>query len=104
MSAPLRIKTITDAHRILGLSKPEHPLISVVNYAALQMPEGMTELSAMFDFYYISLKRGFSNKLFYGQLAEPQEIANMVAFLSSDEAGYITSSTFLIDGGLVPTI
>lgn len=39
-----------------------------------------------------------------GRMAEPQEIANMVAFLSSDEAGYITSSTFLIDGGLVPTI
>ncbi|GAA4451626.1 helix-turn-helix transcriptional regulator [Rurimicrobium arvi] len=67
MSAPLKIKTIADAHRILGLPKPEHPLISVVNYAALQMPEGMVELSAMFDFYYISLKRGFSNKLFYGQ-------------------------------------
>lgn len=67
MSAPLRIKSITDGHRILGLPKPAHPLISVVNYAALQMPEGMTELSAMFDFYYISLKRGFSNKLFYGQ-------------------------------------
>ncbi|MGN7787335.1 helix-turn-helix domain-containing protein [Niabella sp. 22666] len=67
MSAPLKVKSITDGHRILGLPKPEHPLISVVNYADLQMPEGMAEMSAMFDFYYISLKRGFSNKLFYGQ-------------------------------------
>ncbi|HTN17884.1 MAG TPA: hypothetical protein VL092_09405, partial [Chitinophagaceae bacterium] len=67
MSAPLKIKSIADAHRILGLPKPEHPLISVMNYAALHMPDGMTEVSAMFDFYYISLKRGFSNKLFYGQ-------------------------------------
>ncbi|WP_118952085.1 helix-turn-helix domain-containing protein [Taibaiella helva] len=67
MPVPLKIKSISDGHRILGLPKPEHPLISVVNYAALQMPEGMTEMSTMFDFYYISLKRGFSNKLFYGQ-------------------------------------
>ncbi|WP_337043681.1 helix-turn-helix domain-containing protein [Emticicia sp. 17c] len=64
---PLRIKTITEGHRILGLPKPEHPLISVLNYAALQMPENTEELSVMFDFYYISLKRGFRNKLFYGQ-------------------------------------
>lgn len=64
---PLRIKTITEAHRILGLPKPEHPLISVLNYATLQMPHGTEELSALFDFYYISLKRGFSNKLYYGQ-------------------------------------
>lgn len=64
---PIKIQTITEAHRLLGLPKPEHPLISVLNYADLQMPEGMTEMSALFEFYYISLKRGFSNKLFYGQ-------------------------------------
>ncbi|HEV7383194.1 MAG TPA: helix-turn-helix transcriptional regulator [Dyadobacter sp.] len=64
---PIRVKTITEGHRLLGLPNPEHPLISVLNYAALQMPEGTEVMSAMFDFYYISLKRGFSNKLHYGQ-------------------------------------
>lgn len=39
-----------------------------------------------------------------GRMAEPAEVANMVAFLSSDEARYITSNTFLLDGGLVPTV
>jgi AraC-like DNA-binding protein len=65
---PIRIKTITEAHRLLGLPKPEHPLISVLDYAALQMPdEDTSEMAVMFDFYYISLKKGFKNKLFYGQ-------------------------------------
>ncbi len=65
--APLKIKTIPEAHRILGLPAPEHPLISLLNYADLKMPDFTGELSALFDFYYISLKKGFTNKLFYGQ-------------------------------------
>lgn len=65
---PIRIKTITEAHRILGLPKPEHPLINIVNYTALQTPEADTSTTGvMFDFYFISLKKGFCNKLHYGQ-------------------------------------
>ncbi|UOG73435.1 AraC family transcriptional regulator [Hymenobacter tibetensis] len=65
---PLRIKTITEGHRILGLPKPEHPLISVVEYAALQTPAAdTTHTGALFDFYFISLKKGFRNKFYYGQ-------------------------------------
>lgn len=52
---------------MLGLPSPEHPLISLLNYADLKMPDFTGELSALFDFYYISLKKGFTNKLFYGQ-------------------------------------
>ncbi|SDF11199.1 helix-turn-helix domain-containing protein [Epilithonimonas hungarica] len=64
---PIRFKTITEAHRAFGLPSPEHPLISILNYSDLQVPENVDEISALFDFYYISLKRGFTNKLFYGQ-------------------------------------
>ena len=35
-----------------------------------------------------------------GRLAEPQEIAGLVAYLASDEAGYITGSNISINGGL----
>jgi NAD(P)-dependent dehydrogenase (short-subunit alcohol dehydrogenase family) len=35
-----------------------------------------------------------------GRFAEPREIAAAIAFLASDDASFITASTFLVDGGI----
>jgi NAD(P)-dependent dehydrogenase (short-subunit alcohol dehydrogenase family) len=35
-----------------------------------------------------------------GRFAKPEELAAAVAFLASDDAGFITASTFLVDGGI----
>jgi NAD(P)-dependent dehydrogenase (short-subunit alcohol dehydrogenase family) len=36
-----------------------------------------------------------------GRMGEPDEIAGLVAFLCSDEAGFITGSSYDIDGGVI---
>jgi NAD(P)-dependent dehydrogenase (short-subunit alcohol dehydrogenase family) len=35
-----------------------------------------------------------------GRFADPDEIANAVLFLASDESSFVTASTFLVDGGI----
>ncbi len=35
-----------------------------------------------------------------GRVGQPDDIADMVKFLASDEAGYITGRSFVVDGGL----
>ena len=39
-----------------------------------------------------------------GRYGEPSDLANAVAFVASEDAGYLTGQSLLIDGGLVPTI
>lgn len=36
-----------------------------------------------------------------GRLGTPDDVAGLVAFLASDEASYVSGSTFVIDGGLM---
>lgn len=64
---PYRIKTITEYHRVTGLPKPEHPLISVINIESLKPEVTDGPLSLVFDFYSIALKKNMSARFKYGQ-------------------------------------
>ena len=64
---PYRIKSIQEFHELRGLPKPEHPLISVVDYSAMKQACTGDVVSWIYDFYSISVKRGISGKMKYGQ-------------------------------------
>ena len=64
---PHRIKTISEYHQLMGLPKPEHPLISVINLETVQHALATEPISLVFDFYSISLKRNCNAKFRYGQ-------------------------------------
>ena len=41
------------------------------------------------------------NNIPLGRLGKPEEVAGLAAFLASDDAAYVTGSTYVIDGGLM---
>lgn len=63
-----RLKSVSEFHQLRGLPRPEHPLISVVDYSKIYIAptDGIENLT--FDYYTIALKRGVS-KMYYGQQA-----------------------------------
>lgn len=64
MEKPIRIKTISELHKVMGLPKPHHPLIEIIDLSKQKKDTGI--FAVIFDLYVITLKRG-CNKLFYGQ-------------------------------------
>lgn len=62
-----RIKTITEFHRVRGLPKPQHPLISLIDFASIRHSTDNNPINWVYDFYSISLKRDLNAKVIYGQ-------------------------------------
>ncbi|SRR5579871_1348308 len=66
--APYKIRSISEFHRLNHLPPPEHPLISIVDYARVAAAKRENEQTAItFDYYSISIKRGLDGKMRYGQ-------------------------------------
>ena len=62
-----RIKSISEYHRLRGLPKPQHPLISLIDFESSQYAADNNPISLVLDFYSIALKRNFDAKVKYGQ-------------------------------------
>lgn len=63
----IAINSISELHRLMGLPKPLHPLISLINMDGIQSSEKTEELHFLLNFYGISLKKNIRGKLKYGQ-------------------------------------
>jgi len=59
--------SITELHRALGLPKPLHPLVSLVDYSSITVNTDEIAKGMIFNFYKVSYKKNFSGKIRYGQ-------------------------------------
>ena len=48
-----------------------------------------------------AVAQAMARRVALGRLGEPRDVAELIAFLASDAAGYITGETITIDGGMV---
>jgi len=60
-------KRIGDYHKIVNLSAPEHPLISLIDYSQIVYSTNNESLKWTQDYYTIGLKRNVPHKFYYGQ-------------------------------------
>jgi glucose 1-dehydrogenase len=73
-------------HKILVIGVGPGAVATPINRPTINNPELLRRLDAAIPL---------------GRLAEPEEIARLVAFLAGDDASYITATTVFADGGIM---
>ncbi len=85
---PLKLESLSDAHRLFGLPRPKHPLISVINGAHTPIPENQLPGRHVLAYYKISYKPKLAGRLKYGQ-----------GYYDFDEGGLLFAAPGQIIGG-----
>lgn len=73
-------------HGILVVGVGPGAVATPINLATMNDPALMAKLNAAIPL---------------GRMAQPEEIANVVVFLASDGASYLTATTIFADGGIM---
>jgi AraC-like DNA-binding protein len=80
-NTPLIFNSISDLHRMLGLPKPLHPLVSLVDNSRIPIDKHQLSTAFLLNFYKVSYKVGLRGKIRYGQ-----------GFYDFDEGGLVFTS------------
>jgi len=64
---PYKFNSISELHRVLGLPKPLHPLVSLADNTRISIDKDQLPTSFLFNFYKISYKKNLRGKIRYGQ-------------------------------------
>jgi AraC-like DNA-binding protein len=95
---PHKFKTISEYHQFRGLPKPEHPLVSVINFESITHIRADEPKSIVQYFYAIALKKNINCKMNYGQQEYDFNEGTMF-FISPGQVYSIHANTALTHSG-----
>lgn len=85
---------------IIGLTKSLAKEVAVRGIRVNAVAPGFVETDMTSDLS-VEIRAKAIEAIPLGRMGAPQDVAKAVAFLASDEAGYITGQTLVVDGGMV---
>ena len=83
----------------MGLARELGPLGITVNAVAPAVADTAMTRAALTD----DMRRRIVARIPLGRLAAPSDIADLVTFLASDRAAFITGAVIPVDGGILTT-
>jgi AraC family transcriptional activator of pobA len=78
-----KIKTISEYHRLMELPKPEHPLVSVIDFEKIKRLSAENQVSMVFDFYSVVMKRNFNARIKYAYGQQTYDFNEGIMFFMS---------------------
>ena len=99
VAAPLSSAYATAKHGVIGLTKNAATEYADRNIRVNAVTPGFVETPLLMKNSNEEARRELASKHALHRLAKPEEVANLTAFLLSDEASFITGSSHLVDGG-----
>ena len=85
---------------VIGFTKAAAREIASRNITVNAVAPGYIE-TELTDVLSETVRQAILENIPLGRLGQPQDVANLVCFLASDAAGYITGQTLTVDGGMV---
>jgi len=94
---PIIYKNISELMRGMGMPKPLHPLVAVVDYDILKISRENAGRSFLIDFYKVSFKKEFKGQVKYGQGYYDFEEGGL-AFLAPNQLVTLSGEEGVYDG------
>lgn len=85
---------------LIGLTKSTAKELAARNITCNAVAPGLIQ-SKMTEVLPDKVKENYLNNIPLGRFGTPEDVANVVGFLASDESSYVTGQVIHIDGGLV---